>query len=413
MRDSRQWRWPLTAFAALALAAVPLATPTAAPLAAVPVAALAAAASSGWQLVPAPSPGKGVFNAFFTSVTQVSPTDVWAVGTDRGKPLIENWDGSAWSVSPVPKLPRAAAALNGVSADGPDDVWAVGDTVNSEGVDARTLALHWNGAAWAVVPTPNFSVTPGSGSILNSVVALSPVDAWAVGQGLNNDAGQLVALVEHWNGTSWHEVATPTPPGDAQWLTGVSADSPSDIWAVGVDDTTASARTLTVHFNGSVWTVVPSPNPVSGNSQNDLSAVTAIAPGDAWAVGTETNVGNQNFRIPLILHWTGTAWAQVTAPNPGTEGTATYGVAALGSDDVWAVGETYQAAVGAPFTTYAAQWNGTGWTQVHTPNGPSPDGISNLSAITALPDGELWAAGTATPATGCCERVLTEHDPNG
>jgi hypothetical protein len=56
------------------------------------------------------------------------------------------------------------------------------------------------------------------------------------------------------------------------------------------------------------------------------------------------------------------------------------------------------------------RWNGTKWTRVPTPNGPSPTGISNLSAITALPDGELWAVGTATPATGCCERGLTEHN---
>jgi hypothetical protein len=27
--------------------------------------------------------------------------------------------------------------------------------------------------------------------------------------------------------------------------------------------------------------------------------------------------------------------------------------------------------------------------------------------------GELWAVGTATPAKGCCERVLTAHDPAG
>jgi hypothetical protein len=392
-------RRPLAVLAAVALAAVP--------------AAVSASSSSGWRLVHAPSPGKGTFNAFLNSVAQVSPTDVWAVGDDSGHPLIENWNGTAWSVSPLPKIPRAAAELNGVSADGPNDVWAVGDTINSQGVDRRTLALHWNGTAWSVVPTPNFSVTPGSGSILNSVAAISSTDAWAVGQGLDNDTNQLVALVEHWNGTKWAQVPTPTPLGEVQWLTGVSADGPSDIWAVGVDDTSVQEATLTIHFDGSKPTIVPSPNPINGNSQNDLSAVTVISPTDAWAVGTENNVNNQNFRFPLILHWTGTAWSQVSAPNPGSEGTGTFGVAALSAGDVWAVGETYQAQVGAPFTTYAAQWNGTQWTQVTTPNGPNPTGISNLSAITALPDGELWAVGTATPAKGCCERVLTAHDPAG
>src|ERR1700721_2053152 len=121
-------RWPLAALVAATLAAVPVA---------------ALAAPSGWQVVAAPSPGKGVFNAFLASVAQVSPADVWAVGTDRGKPLIENWNGSVWSVSPVPKLPRAAGELNGVSADGANDLRAGGDTTNSQGVDRRALAFPW------------------------------------------------------------------------------------------------------------------------------------------------------------------------------------------------------------------------------------------------------------------------------
>jgi hypothetical protein len=130
-------------------------------LAAATLAVLPALAAPGWKLVPAPSPGSGVFNAFLTSITQITNKDAWAVGTDNGHPLIEHWNGVRWSVAALPKLPGASASLAGVSARGPSDVWAVGQTLNSQGVDGRTLALHWNGRRWAVAPTTNFSVTPG------------------------------------------------------------------------------------------------------------------------------------------------------------------------------------------------------------------------------------------------------------
>ena len=75
-----------------------------------------------------------------------------------------------------------------------------------------------------MAPTPNFSVTPGSASGLASVVTISAADAWAVGTGLNNDANQLIGLIEHWNGRRWQEVTSPSPLSRSQWLTGVAAD---------------------------------------------------------------------------------------------------------------------------------------------------------------------------------------------
>lgn len=375
--------------------------------------AITALAAPGWKLVPAPSPGSGVFNAFLTSITQITNKDAWAVGTDNGRPLIEHWNGLRWSVAALPKLPGASASLAGVSAHGPSDVWAVGQTLNSEGVDGRTLALHWNGQRWTVAPTPSFSVTPGSSSGLASVVTISATDAWAVGTGLNNDANELIGLIEHWNGTRWQEVTSPSPLNRSQWLTGVAADGSNHVWAVGVDDTTLTAQTLTMRLSGSQWQIVPSPSVQAGQPQNDLAAVTVAGPADVWAAGMQANVGNQNFRKPLLLHWTGSAWHLVSAPNLGTEGSGLFGVAALSPADVWAVGETYQAAVGAPFLTYALHWTGKSWVRVATPNGPNAHGISNLSGVSGQAGHGVWAVGTATPATGCCERVLTARDLSG
>src|SRR5215467_14421256 len=63
-------------------------------------------------------------------------------------------------------------------------------------------------------------------------------------------------------------------------LTGVSADSASDAWAVG----SAGSSALILHWNGTSWARVPSPRPSS--KYNALSGVSAVSPTDAWAVGT-------------------------------------------------------------------------------------------------------------------------------
>ena len=58
-----------------------------------------------------------------------------------------------------------------VSAVATDDVWAVG----LRGLG--TLAIHWDGTAWTIVPTP----TPEGIADLAAVVALATDDVWAVG----------------------------------------------------------------------------------------------------------------------------------------------------------------------------------------------------------------------------------------
>ena len=59
--------------------------------------------------------------------------------------------------------------------------------------------------------------------------ALSRTDAWAVGTSFGPDD-----LTLHWNGTAWSQVSVPSPGSTAnKQLSGVSAVSASDAWAVG------------------------------------------------------------------------------------------------------------------------------------------------------------------------------------
>src|SRR5947209_4829204 len=78
---------------------------------------------------------------------------------------------------------------------------------------------------------------------------------------------------------------------------------------------------------GPAWRLVDSPN--SGSSNNDLNSIAALSSADIWAVG---NVESQT----LTMHWDGSQWSIVPSPSAGT----LYGVAAVSSTNVWAAGYT-------------------------------------------------------------------------
>jgi hypothetical protein len=158
--------------------------------------------------VPAPvGLGSGVV---ITGLSALSPRDVWAVGNRgplvgtyalRGGSVIAHWDGKRWRLMAHPRKPLNA--LVAVLAISTRDVWAVGAFEGSiaPGVTvANTLAEHWDGSRWRVIPTPNSN---GSGQ-LQSIVALASDDVWAAGGA--HSGGENVPdrpLVEHWDGTRW------------------------------------------------------------------------------------------------------------------------------------------------------------------------------------------------------------------
>ena len=83
----------------------------------------------------------------------IAPNDVWTVGQGYASPvnrtLALHWDGAAWSVVATPNIGQGflANSLYGVSAVSSDDVWAVG-------IGQQAMTVHWDGARWRVVPNP-------------------------------------------------------------------------------------------------------------------------------------------------------------------------------------------------------------------------------------------------------------------
>ena len=93
-----------------------------------------------------------------------------------------------------------------------------------------------------------------------------------------------------------------------------------------------------------------------------LNAVSTLSASGAWAAGCYLASPSTNEWKPLVLHWNGTAWAQVASPNPGGRtGTCLTGVSALSASDAWAVGATDP--FGSATKTVILHWNGSSWSQ--------------------------------------------------
>ena len=96
---------------------------------------------------------------------------------------------------------------------------------------------------------------------------------------------------------------------------------------------TTGQVTLTEHWNGTAWSVVPSPNISSGN--NNLFGVAAVSTTDVWAVGEF--VAPSGVEQALIEQWNGTSWSVVSSPSAGGSNVLS-GVAIISANDIWAVG---------------------------------------------------------------------------
>ncbi|HLI06902.1 MAG TPA: hypothetical protein VKV40_10070 [Ktedonobacteraceae bacterium] len=242
-----------------------------------------------WNVVKSPSPGS--LNNELFSVSARSSNDVWAVGFSASNSssettLIEHWNGAKWSVvkSPSPGTSPVNDVLSSVTAISASDAWAVG----SSGTMSKTLTEHWNGAKWSVVKSPN----PGSGGVFEGVSAVSTSDVWAAGYYTSN--GSIQTLTENWNGTNWQVVASDNV-GSHPSFWAVAAVSARNVWAVGSYGSSAAFDlTLTEHWNGTKWSVVKSPSPGTNSSQ--LEAVAALSGTDVWATGhADNNTLTENY----------------------------------------------------------------------------------------------------------------------
>ncbi|MGO9911105.1 MAG: hypothetical protein ACLPQS_08090 [Acidimicrobiales bacterium] len=285
----------------------------------------------------------------------------YARGADGGpvSTLAEHWNGKNWTVVPSSEPSGSLdSQLYGVSCVSAKECTAVG--YSGDG----TLAEVWNGEKWTDQGTPS-TKAPGSAS-LYAASCTSAKACIAVGSswpGAWAQFGSHRALVESWNGKSWKIDHTPDP--NHIWLNDVSCDSTSACTAVG-GYYRAGWSSLAERWNGKTWTSETTPTPkgrfLSGVSCESATACTAVG-------------GGPNGTLAEV--WNGKNWAVQPTPEPG--GAPNYfvdldQVSCTSTTECTAVGGYSKSKDGADGITLAEVWNGSTWRVVPTPN---PGGSSN------------------------------------
>ncbi len=326
-----------------------------------------------WKVVSAPS--EGALNA----AAVISADDIWAVGlTVNGEtPTTLHWDGSAWSSVSGP----TGGYLNGIAAFSANDVWAIGA---KGGVESwvYTVTRHWDGKSWTDISSPNapcsgFGCWIGYPNHLNDIGGVSSNDVWAVGDGRGD------TLILHWNGTNWSIIPSPYYPAGESSLEGVAVVSANDVWAVGNFGSNGNTRNFIMHWDGTSWSSVLSPTISTGN--NSLYDVAVVSSNNVWAVGSYYENGVSRN---LIQHWDGFSWEVVPNPNFGTGNNSLASVQASSANDIWAAGEMDGKAL-------LMHWDGSTWSRVATPD----TGTSRFEGLGIVSGKDVWAVGSGPNGT--------------
>lgn len=353
--------------------------------------------STTFQLIPPANPPIfPTLNAVATS----SATDAWAVGHFSNSDntalftLTEHWNGQTWSIVSSPNGLNGSGTTNNLVAVAdlsPTNAWAVGSSNNENNGNTQPLIEHWNGSAWSIVPA---ATDTGLSDGFSAIAAISANDIWIAGGHFDPAIGGDDGLIEHWNGSAWSVVPSPntiTVNGvvhGVEPIGALTAASSTDVWA-----TTASGATASVlfeHWNGSQWNLVSAPG--VANTTDSISGISASSSNDIWAVGSTRGGGRHPPILPLIEHFDGTNWNIVASP-AGTLGPVS--VTALTPTDAWLVGDGNVNSGSSPIVEH---WDGTQWSLVTVPV-PAGSQINQLFSIASLPTGTILAVGRSDNGT--------------
>jgi hypothetical protein len=262
-----------------------------------------------WSVVPTPRPvRKALYGVSCTSAKACVAVGSDDLNDDFTQSQVEEfWNGARWSI--MPRIRDIASELLGVSCASPTDCIAVGDQASFTYGRYLTFIQSWNGRMWSTVPSPSV----GSGdNFLSGVSCLSATACTAVGiryYGLTSSA----PLIESWNGKRWAVEKAPnkTASGD---LEGVSCVSVRACVAVGTYYTGKYVvnKTLIESWNGTRWSIDPAPEP-KHRPQSELYGVSCASPASCTAAGNYWDKGN--YAESFVESWNGTRWSIEPTPN--------------------------------------------------------------------------------------------------
>lgn len=214
---------------------------------------------------------------------------VWVAGQVGHRAAAERWLHGRWQLLRAPLPAHGRSAFDALApVPGSGRVLGIG---SNWGTQPHPYAAVWTGSRWKPMSFANRVLGEA-----NAAVAFNNHSAWLTGyRSLKTSTATLAA---HWNGSRWRAVSSPSRNGAA--LYALAANGPSDIWASGhwfwgngCSFQACGERSFVMHYDGSTWTRVPSPNPnpwhtnVGPDSYYTWFSGLASAPdtGELFAVG--------------------------------------------------------------------------------------------------------------------------------
>jgi hypothetical protein len=269
-------------------------------------------------------------------------------------------------------MPEAVLDL---SARDADNVWVVGN---------NGMVRHYDGGTWTAIDASACTTDR-----VFKVFAIDTTTAMIVtddGIGLVTPAGctpypTMESITALWASSStnlyfggdgglFHLVGTTWTQLDALPTQSIWGSSESDIYASSDALLEASVQGVMRHFDGTTWSA---PAPVSGLQK--LFAISGTSASDVYLSGADSN------GVPLVMHGSGTTWADMLGPVPA------FGLPAVAAGVTKAAGRLYVVALN--FSTLSpAIVSGTGdagWSNVGAPlDAGIPWGTTT---------GSVWTAG--------------------
>jgi hypothetical protein len=282
----------------------------------------------------------------FHAVWGSGPRDVWFAG-DGG--VLIHWDGSRWSAAPsgttqslnaLWKSPRGDVWAAGAAATvvhGLGDSWSTTPPAPFKGlpVAGTGVVRHFDGQSWSACPAQDgwrfekiqitgqdaaLMIGSGVGMREYSIVSGGACQVIGVGSGTTMDMHDIWAnapndiwavgaqgTVEHFDGTSWRDVAVPTT-ADVISVWGSPTDvigEPIYVWALTGGDTG-------IRWDGTSWTALSSLTGINtGRPGVSWSMITGTSPNDTWVFGVDHPIpNNMDIGLPVSRHWNGISWSR-------------------------------------------------------------------------------------------------------
>lgn len=337
---------------------------------------------SSWSIVSSPN-GK-TEDTFLAKVSCASSSLCFAVGhsliagipnasPDVTMVIIERWDGHSWTLgeAPAPDLKGVTPSLTDIACANASLCFAVGEyRAFANGVSsAGTLIDQWNGTGWVLSRPP----TPDDGGLflpLGPGVACTGVSLCLTAGSYSFTLNEFQTVFDRWAGSSWSSVSSHNIGSGDHFLGSVSCASPKLCFSVGRQGPPFgnTYQTLIEQWNGSTWSMVPSPT--SHQRLNELNSVTCTSATRCYAVGSTGDLNNSPTAKPtinLVEQWNGTSWAVIPSPSVTTpQNQELSGVACPRPSLCFAVGDYIT--TDGDSQTLIEQLHGGSWSIVSSPN---------------------------------------------